>query len=66
MATPTLITGPSVPCILDCGCPNCGEALISGLLEVDGGETVETVTCPQNCDLRPFIFREPADACQAG
>jgi hypothetical protein len=60
MATPTLITEQSLTCILECGCPNCGEPLVTGLLEVAGGETVETVTCPKNCDLRPFIFREPA------
>lgn len=61
MATPTLITEQSLTCILECGCPNCGEPLVTGLLEVDGGETVETVTCPKNCDLRPFMFREPAN-----
>ena len=60
MATPTLITEQSLTGILECGCPNCGEPLVTGLLEVAGCETVETVTCPNDCDLRPFIFREPA------
>ncbi len=57
MATPALTTEQSTTHILECGCPNCGEPLVIGLLEVDGGETVETVTCPKNCDLRPFIFQ---------
>lgn len=61
MATPTLLTTQTTHTALECGCPHCGEALVVGLLEVAGGGTVDTVTCPKNCDLRPYTFREPAD-----
>ena len=37
-------------------CPNCGEPLAKGLIEVSGDKTVETVYCPNNCDLRPYAF----------
>ena len=61
MAT-TLFLAEPVPdqkalCLLDCACPNCGEPLAKGKIEVAGGETVETVYCPLgNCDLRAFTF----------
>jgi|GEM_PF-3565395 len=63
MAIPLLLTGPVpvllAPDTLDCDCPNCGQPLAKGKLEVGKGETVDTVTCPaNNCDLRPFTFRE--------
>ncbi len=45
------------PYILESVCPQCRGPLAKGLLEVAGGETVETVYCLLNdCDLRPFTF----------
>ena len=58
MATPTLVAERSTIIVPDCGCPNCGEPLAKGRLDLAEGQTVETVCCPKDCDLRPFIFRE--------
>ena len=58
MATPTRIVEPPPTGIPDCGCPNCGKPLQKGRLDLVEGQTVETVFCPNDCDLRPFIFRE--------
>ncbi len=58
MATPTLVAEPPTILVPDCDCPNCGEALQRGRLDLAEGQTVETVFCPNDCDLRPFIFRE--------
>ena len=48
-----------VPGALDCDCPTCGQPLANGKVEVGRGKSVNTVFCPaNNCDLRPFTFRE--------
>jgi hypothetical protein len=58
MATPTLVAESTTIPVPECGCPNCGEPLARGRLDLAEGQTVETVFCLNDCDLRPFIFRE--------
>jgi hypothetical protein len=57
MATTLFLTEPEAPCLLDCACPDCGEPLAKGLVDLGEGKTVETIYCPfGNCDLRPYTF----------
>ena len=56
MADTLFLAEAETPCSLECTCPNCGQSLMKGLIEVNSGSTVETVCCPNNCDLRPFTF----------
>jgi hypothetical protein len=56
MATTLFFAISEAPGTLEHACPNCGQALAKGQIEVSGGETVETVCCPNDCDLRPFTF----------
>lgn len=37
-------------------CPECGEQLLPARLELAEGVTIDTVQCPNNCDLRPYMF----------